>query len=212
VISQQLTQVRSEWRRNMRLRIGVMAIFAIAGGNLVLMLSRKVDSEAKAYSDQVEMLTRLESLKQQDYWVDRARQVSEVLLAVQEQIPSVNSAGLAQAESQAWIKAFADEVKIGEPRIKVEAASDVEGYPELWQVIARLDGTLPEYGHKSFLRGLAAASPWIQIERIELREGAVPGFSVTLRSYYRDESGSSAPVAVPGTAQHGHADVADSAQ
>ena len=36
---------------------------------------------------------------------------------------------------------LAAEQKLGEPRIKVEDTVAVAGYPALWQVIARLEGT-----------------------------------------------------------------------
>ena len=59
----------------------------------------------------------------------------------------------------------------------------------MWQVMARLDGKLPQYGQAGFLRELSEALPWIQAERLEIVEGQPGRVSLVVRGYYRRAQG-----------------------
>lgn len=180
-----LRQLRSQWHGNPRLRYGGMAIVGILGLQGLFMLSDQVSQLKAAYTADTEMLARLEGLRKETWWPERANSTNEVLQAVVDRIPEVAGKGMAQAESQAWLTRLAVDQKLGEPHVKVESTVDVDGYPDMWQVISRLDGTLPDHGHEAFLRALAEALPWVQVERIEIAEGNAPRVVVTFRSYYR---------------------------
>ena len=190
-----LAQLQAQWRENPRLRYGGMVIVAILGVQALLMLSDRVDAQRAAYAADLQMLSRLEGLRKETVWLERAKATSAKLETVTAQIPEVAGKGMAQAEAQAWLAALAAEQKLGEPRIKVEDTVEVEGYPELWQVIARLEGTLPAHGHEAFMRALSDALPWVQVERLEVAEGDAPRVVATFRSYYRKavEEGAAKP-------------------
>lgn len=194
-----LAQLQAQWRENPRLRYGGMVIIAILGVQGLLMLSDRVHARRAAYAADLQMLSRLEGLRKETVWLARAKAASAQLDAVTEQIPEVAGKGMAQAESQAWLTALAAEQKLGEPRIKVEDTVEVEGYPELWQVVARLEGTLPAHAHEGFMRALSDAQPWMQVERLEVAEGDAPRVVATFRGYYRRAAEEAA--AKPG--QHG---------
>ncbi|MFC6352107.1 hypothetical protein H7691_02525 [Stenotrophomonas sp. CW117] len=177
--------LRDEWRSNPRLRYGAMVILAILGMQGWFLLSDQVEKRMKAYASDMEMLARLEGVRKEVWWPERAGKVAELLQTVTGTIPEVAGKGMAQAESQAWLAHLVAEQKIGEPRVKVEDTVDVDGYPDMWQVISRLEGNLPNLGHQAFMHSLAEALPWVQVERIEIGEGEAPRVVVTLRSYYR---------------------------
>lgn len=180
-----LQQLRSEWRSNPRLRYGAMVIVAILGMQGLFMLSDQVHKRMEIHAGDMEMLARLEGVHKETWWPERAAKTTELLDAVTGGIPEVAGKGMAQAESQAWLTHLATEQQIGESRVKVEDTVDVDGYPDMWQVISRLEGTLPNRGHEAFMRALAGALPWVQVERIEVGEGETPRVVVTFRSYYR---------------------------
>lgn len=180
-----LQQLRTEWRNTPRLRYGGMVIAAILGMQGLFMLSDQVHKCMSAYADDMEMLTRLEGVRKETWWPERAAKTAELLQSVTDRIPEVTGKGMAQAESQAWLTALGAEQKMNEPKVKVEDTVDVEGYPGMWQVISRLEGNLPAHGHEAFMRALAEAMPWTQVERIEVGEGDTPRVTVTFRSYYR---------------------------
>ncbi|WP_313256495.1 hypothetical protein [Stenotrophomonas acidaminiphila] len=178
-------QLRDEWRSNPRLRYGAMVIVAILGMQGVFMLSDQVRERMTTYASDMEMLARLEGVRKETWWPERASKAAELLEAVTGRIPEVTGKGMAQAESQAWLTRLAAEQRVGESRVKVEDTVDVDGYPDMWQVISRLEGNLPSHGHEAFMRALAEALPWIQVERIEVGEGETPRVVATFRSYYR---------------------------
>lgn len=180
-----LQQLRDQWRNTPRLRHGVMVIVAILGLQGLFMLSDQVHKRVATHTADMEMLARLEGLHKEAWWPERAAKMQEMLEAVTERIPEVAGKGMAQAESQAWLTRLAADQALAEPRVKVEDTVDVDGYPDMWQVISRLEGKLPAHGHEAFLRALAEALPWVQTERIEIAEGSTPRVVVTLRSYYR---------------------------
>ena len=183
--SRRLQQLHAEWRNNPRLRYGGMVIAAILGMQGLFMLSDQVHKRMDAHADDMEMLARLEGVRKETWWPERAGKTVELLETVTEAIPEVTGKGMAQAESQAWLTRLATEQQIGESRVKVEDTVDVDGDPDMWQVISRLEGNLPSHGHEAFMRALAEALPWVQVERIEVGEGETPRVVVTFRSYYR---------------------------
>ncbi|MCG8277904.1 hypothetical protein [Stenotrophomonas sp. NLF4-10] len=180
-----LQQLRSQWQATPRLRYGVMVIAAILGLQVLFMLSDLVHARVAAHAADMEMLARLEGLHGETWWPERAGKTQEMLEAITDRIPEVAGKGMAQAESQAWLTRLAADQALAEPRVKVEDTVEVDGYPDMWQVISRLEGKLPGYGHEAFMRAVAEALPWVQVERMEIAEGSTPRVVVTFRSYYR---------------------------
>lgn len=178
-------QLRNEWRTSPRLRYGALVIVAILGVQGLFMLSDQVHKRMVGHADDLEMLARLEGMRKESWWPERAGKTTELLAAVVEKIPEVAGKGMAQAESQAWLTRLAAEQQLGDPKVKVEDTVDVDGYPDMWQVVSRLEGALPNRGHEAFMHALAEALPWVQVERIEIAEGDAPRVVVTFRSYYR---------------------------
>lgn len=196
-----LRQLRDDWRGNARLRYGGMVIAAILGAQLLWMLSDQVAKRTAAYTGDLEMLARLESMRSEREWPARAKLAQATLQDVSERIPEVAGKGMAQAETQAWLSKLAQDQGLAEPNIKIEEAVDVDGYPELWQVLARLDGKLPAHGHEAFMRALAEALPWVQAERLEVQDGDNPRVVVTFRSYYRKSPAAAAEAAEAAAAE-----------
>lgn len=178
-------QLRAEWQANPRLRYGGMVIVAILGVQGLLMLSDRIEKDVTAYKGDTDMLARLESVRKETWWPERAKKTQDTLADVTDRIPQVAGKGMAQAQSQAWLTQLAADQKLEEPRVKVEDTVEVDGYPDLWQVVARVEGKLPENGQQAFVQALADALPWIQVERLEIPEGSAPRVVATLRSYYR---------------------------
>lgn len=178
-------QVLQQWRASRRLRIGVMVVALVAGLHLVLGLGDRTRALADEYRQQVGLLERLDEASRESAWPEYADQAEAALAAERETIPQVTSPGLAQAELQTWLTAQAAAGSLGEPSVRAEITLEVPGHEDLWQVIARLDGVVPERGLGRFVRGLAEGLPWIQVERLEVAEGRGTRVSVIVRGYYR---------------------------
>ena len=202
-------RARDEWRANRRLRLAGMAALAFLGIHLLLAMGDRRAEVAERYGRDVELHARFSGMQEQKDWPERAEQAEAGLAEMRARIPAVTGAGLAQAEMQAWLTEFAGRTGLIEPKVKVEDTLDVPGYPDMWQVMARLDGQVPQYGQGAFLRALSEALPWIQAERLEIGEGNQPRVVLVVRGYYRqagdemqDAEAASAPAAAadPGPA------------
>ena len=174
-----------EWRRNRRLRLGALAIVAILGMQLVLVLSDARARRVETYEREAALLQRLEDASREAAWPSRAAAAEAELAKLSGSIPPASSEGLAQAELQAWLGDFAVFVGIGEPVVRVEGALAVDGHPELWQVLARADGKIVEGSLPLLMRTLAEAQPWFQTERLEVQTGVNPRISMVMRAYFR---------------------------
>ncbi|MFN3842957.1 MAG: hypothetical protein ACK4RW_06765 [Rehaibacterium terrae] len=190
MIRQQLADAAAQWRQNRRLRLAVLAGLLVLGFHLVSALADRRDAVAKAYQRDLQLLTRLDSASRQAEWPARAEQAREALLAVQAGVPRAQSAGLAQAELQAWLTEQASQSGLVQPRVRTETTLDVPGRPELWQVVARMDAEAGAGALATFLQAMSASLPWVQVERLEVRE-AREGvhLSLIVRAYYHRPAG-----------------------
>ena len=178
-------RARDEWRANRRLRVAGMAALAFLGLHLLLAMGDQRGVLAERYGRDVELQARFAGMQEQKDWPERADQAEAGLAEMRARIPAVTGAGLAQAEMQAWLTELAARTGLVDPKVKVEDTLDVPDYPEMWQVMARLDGQIPQYGQAAFLRALSEALPWIQAERLEIAEGDQPRTVLVVRGYYR---------------------------
>jgi hypothetical protein len=178
-------QVRQEWRQNRRFRLGLLVVLLVLGLQAVLMLSDRQQVLADVYGREAALLERLAEASRESAWPERADQAEAALAAARDTVPQVSSAGLAQAELQAWLSGQAASSGLQDPRVRAEATLDVPGQAELWQVIARLDAVVPPGRLEGFLRALSTGLPWIQAERVEVTEGRDTRLGVIVRAYYR---------------------------
>lgn len=181
----QWQQARQQWRQSRRLRIGALVVGVFLGLHLILGLSDRQRALSETYGQQATMLARLGEASRESAWPQRAVQAEAALAATRESVPEVSSAGLAQAELQAWLTGQAATAGLGAPQVRAEATLDVPGQPELWQVIARLDATVPAGRLEGLLRTLSAGLPWIQAERLEVVAGTEMRLGLIVRGYYR---------------------------
>lgn len=163
-----------------------MAVALIVGLHLVVGLGDRNRALADEYRQSAGLLERLDEASRESAWPDRAAEAEAALAAERETIPQVSSAGLAQAELQTWLTAQAAVASLAESRVRAETTLEVPGHEDLWQVIARLDGTTSEQRLQGLVRALSQGLPWIQVERMELAEArGATRVSVIVRGYYR---------------------------
>ena len=179
------TRIGEEWRANRRLRMAVLIALVVLSVNVIVSLETRKQALIAGYTSDLELQARLEGVSRQSQWKLRAKDAEARLEALHGQLPVVSGSGLAQAELQSWLTQLASSTGLVGPQVKVEDTLEVEGHPDLWQVLARLDGQLPEYGQATFLRAVSDGLPWIQVERLEIAEGVPARMGLTVRSYYR---------------------------
>ncbi len=191
----QWLKIREQWQGNLRLRLAAMVIVVFAGLHVLSALNSWQAKLVARYEDDLQLRERMELVVAQPEWVERASQAEAELDALQRQILQVGSAGQAQAEARAWLTELAGTVGLEGPTIKVESVLDVPGHPDLQQVLARLDGKLPEFGQALLLHSLSRGLPWMQVERLELGEQTKSSrVNMVGRFYYKRGAGEVAAV------------------
>lgn len=180
-----LQQMDAEWRQNRRLRLGALVVLVVLGLHFVLGLADGRQAAMVQYQRDADLLARLQEAGRESAWPERAIEAEAALAAVEATLPEVASAGLAQAELQAWLAGQAASTGLSEARVRAETTLDVPGHPELWQVVARLDAQVPEGRMPMLLRALSGGLPWIQVERVDITQGRQTQVSLVVRAYYR---------------------------
>lgn len=178
-------RARAEWRANRRLRLAGLVALVILAFNLAFALEQHRQVIEVQYAHDLELQARLEGMRGQKDWDERATLAEAALAEMRARMPEVSGPGLAQAELQSWLTALSANAALTESRIRVEDALDVPGYPDMWQVVARLDAKLPQYSDAAFLRALSAGLPWVQAERLEIGDSAPATLALVVRGYYR---------------------------
>lgn len=185
MIRAQWQKIRDEWRGNRRLRMAVLVVVVILATHAVMTLEDQRRSLEGRYLSDQELLARLHEVNGQATWVGHARRAQEQLKVLHDKVPAVQQAGSAQAELQSWLGELAKTTGVLEPRVRVEETLDVPDHPQMWQVLARLEGQIPPFGQAAFTRAVADGLPWIQVERLEIADGSPARLALIVRGYYR---------------------------
>lgn len=196
MIRQQWARVRQEWRQNRRLRVGGMIVVLILGTHGLLRLADARKADAEQLARDAALLRRFNDATRETAWPKRNRDVRERLKAVEQSIPGVRSDGAARADAQAWLTQLATDAVLAEPRVRIETSIDIDGHPDMLQVMGRLDGTVPrKLDLAPLVRGLSAGLPWRQVEMLEIGEAEPVQVAVILRNYYRRDPMAQVPPA-----------------
>lgn len=193
-----LERLLAEWRQSRRLRLGVLVILMVVGLHAILVLSDRQAALADTYRRDADLLQRLDDASRESSWPERADQAEAALAETLAGIAPVANAGLAQAELQAWLAGQAAQAGLEESRVRAETTLDVPDRPELWQVVARLDGRVPEGRLPALLQSLSSGLPWIQVERLDISSARQTQVSLVVRAFYRKaETAPAAPAGAP---------------
>ncbi|MFN3703335.1 hypothetical protein [Thermomonas sp.] len=184
-----LENLSAQWSGNRRLRMAVLVALVVLTLHMLDGLSRYREAAMQAQASDARLMRGLAELAAQPEWVARAKQAETELEVLRRQMRTVSSAGQVQAEIQVWLTEFAKTQNLANPTVKVQEVLDVPGHPTLVQVLARLDGNLPAFSQRALVRGLAAALPWIQVERLEIGDQGAAKLSLVVRAYYRRAPG-----------------------
>jgi len=179
-----LDSVRAEWRRSRRLRIAAGATLLLLLFHAAAALSDRRQVTMTSYAADHRLLERLRGAAAEDAWAQRADEAQRVLDESESTIVAVAGGGEAQAELQAALSALGATAGLTQLAVRTEGASEIDGLPGLLEVTARLQGTGGYAAFDATARGLAER-PWLQVERIEIRDGAPGQIQLIVRGYFR---------------------------
>lgn len=191
-MSATLEQLQSQWRSNRRLRIATGLAGVVLVLNLVAGLDERRADAITEYQRQHALLQRLEGAAADAEWMARAEAAASARSGLEEQITGVAGPGEARAELQAQLTAMASASGLGDIRVRTEGAVPMENLPDVWQVVARVDASATPAATEAFLRDLATRL-WIQVERIEVRDGAPGQIQMIVNGVFREEASEGQP-------------------
>lgn len=180
-----LMRLQAQWQENRRLRLATLVALFILLINVVASLSGRQQAAMEAYQRDARLEASLRSMPDELLWRDRARQVRELRDGFRQGLTVVQQPGMAKAAMQVWLGSVAAQAQLGTPSFKVEDPVEVPEHPDFLQVVARLEGSLPDFGHKAFLDALATGMPWIQVERMEMSDTSGARVNVVVRGYFQ---------------------------
>ena len=184
-IATQLRGAREEWRTNTRLKWGVALVALIAFAYACLVLGDWRRDLHDEYQDRTIQLYKMTALADQDYWLARAQSAQAIEKALQAEVPSASTIGLAQAEVQTLVRQLMNAYGRG---LSSDASppSMVSGQPGLWRVPVTLRGVVSQGQLLEILRRLENSDRLIVVEEFTFTFGrGVPNFSLTMVGYYR---------------------------
>lgn len=180
------SRLLAEWRHNRRLRVGVMVVAAILGSHFVLDLRDQTTAALEQAREEASTRQRLGEATAERAWPVRARAAATQRDVLLKSIPKADTEGAAQAHLQAWLVAIASETIIVDATTRIDSTVDVEGFPDLSQIVARLEGTVPTAtALEPVVRALAEGQPWIQVDELQIAEGEPVRVRAIVRGLYR---------------------------
>lgn len=179
---------RRQWAASRRLRVACLVIALMVVLHGVFAIADRRAAVEERYRQDAQLLQRLEAARTELEWPERAAEATEALAQMRSSVPAAQSAGLAQAEVQAWLNSQAQSAGLEGMRARAEPVADVPGRAELWQVIARLDAEATPQSLENFARNVAAGLPWVQVERLEISGQDRLRVVAVVRAYFQRPS------------------------
>ena len=181
----QLANLAAQWRANTRLRWGVLAIGLILFVYACQVLLDWRGQLHEEYQDRTVQLYKMTALASEDYWIARAREVQVLEKALQAEVPTSATIGLAQAETQTFVRQLMNAYGRG---LGSEARSpaQVAGFPGVWRVPVTLRGQVTQNQLLEILRRVESSERLMVVDEFSFRyERGVPSFSLTFAAFFR---------------------------
>jgi len=181
-------RMQGEWSSNPRLRIGAWVILAI----LVLYAFMSLLDWRRTLADEYEAATvrlyKTAALAGQDHWLQRAQDARDLRRALEAQVPSAGTLGLAQAESQSWVqqllRAYGRDMSS-----QANAPVPVDAATGLWKVPITIRGALTPGQFVEMLRRIEGNDRLMVIERLSIDNQRRPIIDMTITAFYRVRAG-----------------------
>lgn len=175
----------AELQGNPRLQFGLAAIALILCGWIFLVLGDVRTSLIQDLQDGHERLLKVKQLAGQKTWVQRAHDAEGLAKALEAEIPSARSVGLAQADFQGWLQKIVD-AQAANLRVDMQAPIRDENNPGLVRVSAVVSGGLSPRRVLQLVHRIESNTTLTTLPTLLIRtDGANQTFSATVQSIYR---------------------------
>jgi len=177
-----VSELRSQWAGNRRLRWGLLAIGAMLWIQGVLLLDDAavgLRQQAAALREDVE---RLQPLARNKVWPGRAEDARQQVGALRSMLWPETDLGVAEAAAQDWLRALANKSRLGIRNLAVSrpaasgtaASAAAPGAASVQAVRLRMTTELDRPALTAFLAELARNEQVVIVDRLALRTASQP--------------------------------------
>lgn len=180
-----MAQLRTEWTGNPRLRAGIAAILVILMVYVLMVLADWRTVLHEEYQQRTLQLYKVQALAGKDEWLLRAERAQALDKALQSEIPTASTIGLAQAEVQTWMRQI---MQAFGPKMSTEANAplQVAGEPGLWRIPITVRGLVSVQQLQEILRRIESSDRLTVVDSITITMiRDTPNVSLTAVAYYR---------------------------
>jgi hypothetical protein len=178
-------RVWAETASNRRARIGLILIAALVGVCGLVTLHRATAGRIAVYKQESAELARIVQIARQREWPQHAEESAKLRTALEDRLWTAESAGVAQADLQAWIAEVGREIGMPIFDIRVEATRIKNLAPDLRQITATITGQPSEAAVIGLLERVARAPHLIVESRLHVRQQPSPVLELVLVGYAR---------------------------
>lgn len=179
---------RTEFGQSQRLRIGVFVIAGILAFYSFLVLRDWRSGLHDHYVERRQYLRKLKALAGQNQWVARAEAMARIRSALEAEIPTAASPGLAQASAQTWVRDLALTHGVA-VQVQAQTPQAVEGQPGLWREPMVISGPLPPRAVLNLIQQIEKRSSLSVIEEATIFNRENQTFQLTIVSFVRVAGG-----------------------
>lgn len=183
VVPAALAPLAAQWNANPRLRLGGAVIAAILVFYLVLVGLDWRASRAAHLAERQLYLARIEALAGQDVWIQRADTAAVLRKALDAQLPTAATTGLAQAGVQTWMRQLTAAMG-GGVSARTEAMQQLPG-TDVWRIPVEVTGPMQPRGLIQLMQQIERYPSLTIIERVQVLNRENKTFTLTAVAYYR---------------------------
>lgn len=182
----QLASLAAQVRANPRLQAGLALIGLLLLGWLFLVLGDAREAQVKAVVEARQRYFQVRQLSGQEAWTQRAAEAVQLADALEAELPAAQSAGLAQATFQGWLKGITDTqgmpIRVDlQPPVRLDAPN--EG---VVRISANVAGSMDPRRVVDLVHRFESSTALVTIPEISvLSDGANQTFSMTVQGFYR---------------------------
>ena len=182
----QMAPLVAQVRANPRLQVGLASIGLLLLGWLFLVLGDAREAQVKAVVEARQHYFQVRQLSGQDAWTQRAADAVQLADALEAELPTAPSAGLAQATFQGWLKGITDTqatpIRVDlQPPVRLEAPNE-----DVVRISANVAGSMDPRRAVDLVHRFESGTALVTIPEISLlSDGANQTFSMTVQGFYR---------------------------
>lgn len=182
-----MESLRQQLGSNPRLQIGLLLAMVLVFAIAIQALDgwRKTHQQRAIQSELA--LRKARQMQKQDIWKNRSQETASAKAAMLEEIPTVATPGMAQAQMQTWLQGLSKSLETDkDARISVSAPIEMEAHPGIYRIRATVTMSSHPALVFAFMDMVESAPHLAMVETSQIASTASNlGATINIIAYYR---------------------------